>query len=289
MNLLCDGDLRESAIHYIKQGNLVVPGVLKMVDGEKVTKRTRWKELKHCLFNEKNANTFFDKYKQTNSIAIRCDKLTVIDIDNHDGQPAIKQLEMFCERIYGTDYVEEVYATCTQYSLRGGIHLIFQNDPDLTKMELRDLMRVDIDIQTSRTSLITMSPTSLDGKKYNMVCGEVLPFPYRIKEFILSLREARQKQKDLKFRNNMNRLDNRGSTVNEEAYMEKVLSELGTLSEGNRNDKLFRGCCAWIKKLSPKNCFDLLDSVNRKFVAPPLDDIEIQTIFDQAVSLGGVR
>lgn len=289
MNLLCNGDLRESALYYIEQGNLVVPGVMRIADGKKVSRLTKWKEYNDCLHTSDLTNTFFNKYKQTNMIALRCDHLTVIDIDNHDGKSALSQLEKFCKRIYGDEYVDEVYSTCTQYSLNGGIHLIFQNDPDLTKMNLRELMQVDIDIQTSRSSLITMAPTGINGKSYKMITGDVLPFPYRIKEFVLSLRVAMQKQRDLKFRNTMNRLDNRTSTVNEEAYMEKVLNELGTLSEGNRNDKLFRGCCAWIKKLSPKNCFDLLDLVNKKFVSPPLDDIEIQTIFDQAVSLGGVR
>lgn len=289
MNLLCKGDLRESAKHYIKEGNLVVPGVMKIVGGKKQSRLTKWKEMKNCLYKEEKADEFFDRYKQTNMIAIRCDKLTVIDIDNHDGNPAIRQLEALCKLIYGNEYVEEVYTTCTQYSLNSGIHLIFENDHDLKKMNLRELMRLDIDIQTSKSSLITMAPTSVDGKKYGMVCGEVLPFPYRIKEFILSIKEARQKQRDLKFKSTMNRLENKNDTVNEEAYMEKVLDSLSTLSEGGRNDKLFRGCCAWIKKLSPNNCFELLDAVNKKCVSPPLEDIEIQTIFDQAVSLGGVR
>lgn len=289
MNLLCNGDLRESAKHYIDQGNFVVPGVMKIVDGKKKSKLTKWKESKYCLHNEEKVDSFFDKYKQTNMIAIRCDKLTVIDIDNHAGNPAITQLEALCHLIYGEQYIEEVYSTCTQYSLFGGIHLIFQNDPELTKMNLRDLMGLDIDIQTSKTSLITMSPTAIDDKKYELASGEVLPFPYRMKEFILSLKAASQKRKDLSFRNTMNRLDNKNETVNEEAYMEKVLDSLGTVSEGNRNDKLFRGCCAWIKKLSTKNCFELLELVNNKCVVPSLPDDEIKIIFDQAVGFGGVR
>ena len=66
MNLLpCNNDLRESAKHYISSGNMVVPGVLKEVNGKKVTSLTKWKYDKYPLKTHEAVDKFFDKYKQT--------------------------------------------------------------------------------------------------------------------------------------------------------------------------------------------------------------------------------
>jgi len=255
-------DIAKSAYFYMEKEHPVVPGGMKIIDGQKKVWQSRWAKSgnNESFLTPFGFDEFMKKHKGVNSLAIRCDRLTVVDIDVKK-LSAKKQLEVLYKIVGDEDHLNLI-STCAEQSQSGGLHLYFQLIPELKKMNLRRYNdSLDVDIQTGSGSVVYTAPTL--GKYEWMNAGPILPMPRKLAKWLKNLTKEPSKPKAYESRSRRLIVSQTQEDNYKRAYMNKVKKNAVGLVYGSMTTTLLRLCRPWFNALKDYDLvYELAEYVN---------------------------
>lgn len=199
-------------------------------------------------------------YKQNScfEIAIRCDDLIVIDIDEHEqNKSGNEEFQEFCKK-YNINEISTFYQTSKNNS---GKHIFFKYHSQKIKIgKIAD--NIDILISSGRYCMISTYKTAFGD------FDDIADLDVELENAILSEQKMRKKKSA-----------SSSSTLGKNNSHDEIFK----IKEGNRNNYLFNNSLKFLRQYDYSTSLNLTQTLNQSVCEPKLSSDEVTRIVKSAI------